>query len=238
MDYPSLTASFAGTQALYELQVAPDVPRLKLAYVNHEFSRPHGNLAYYPDTIPLQDQPKGSLKGRNIAIRSNWWHYLEKINTDPRSYSYTRGVHNMWINSEYDVQTPYSTGKAESICCGGNFVAYTEETATHLKIMAWDNHLDTSTLDPEINNWFNQPYLFWKACAVKQGGGAVINVASALDVYIPIICNEAQFGLPAELWIEKSRVQILGENDWTFHNGNVYLHGELYWQTGAVPPKN
>lgn len=206
---------------------------LNLAYVLHDFNRPFDK--YEPDAITLQDNGKRTDKGRTIPVRSNWWKYIEKINS-PLGYKYARG-HGMWINRDYDSDTPYSIAQAESIISGGNFVAYDAETATHLRILSFPNNMDTSKLDPAIYNWRNMPYMFWKACAVKNGSEKVINVGEGLDVYFPIICNEPKFFQPAELWIEKRKVKLLGQ-EWSFVNGNAYMDGVLHWQTGAVLPRN
>lgn len=206
---------------------------MKLAYVKHDFNRAGFNIVYYPSTVTLQDQPKGDGKGRQIPIESNWWKYIEKIN-DERGYRYARSIQMMWINSKYDNQIKYSTGHAESICCGGNFVSYDLETDTHLRLITYPNNLDTSALNPLRDNWYEKPYMFWKACAVEANGAKVIKVGADIDMYIPLICNVPQFGKPAELWIRRDKVEILGEQAWSFHNGAVYLDGVLVRDTGAV----
>lgn len=221
-----------------EILAEPQPEKIKLAYVKHDFNRlDFPNINYFPDVIQVQDRGNGKLLNRRIPVNKNWWQYIEKIN-DPKGYKYARSMNMMWINQKYDNSIPYSKAMAESIVCGGNFVQYTTETSTHLKLVTWANNYDTKRLDPLVHNWKNMPHRFWKACAVERNGTKVINVGNDVDMYIPIICNIPQWGLPAELWILKSKVEILGEEYWTFKDGNVYLGETLYKSTGAVPPKS
>jgi len=220
-------------------ELIPDNPvaKIKLAYVKHDFNRlDFPNINYFPDVVQVHDRGNGKLLNRRIPVNKNWWTYIEKIN-DFKGYKYARSMNMMWINQKYDNSIPYSKAMAESIVCGGNFVQYTTETATHLKLVTWANNFNTATLNPNIHNWKNMPHRFWKACAVERNGTRVINVGNDVDMYIPIICNIPQWGLPAELWIPKAKVEILGEDYWTFKDGNVYLGDALYKSTGAVPPK-
>jgi len=132
-------------------------------------------------------------------IESQWWHYIEKINS-VKGYQYARSIGSLWVNGAYDINTPYSTARAESVMCGGNFIAYTEETRTHVKLVRYDFRIDTNRLNPEIDNWHVKPYLFWKATAVDVHGG-VFNVGQGLDVFFPLISER-------DLWIPKSQVEI------------------------------
>jgi hypothetical protein len=221
-----------------EVSIHPKIQaqRLKLAYVKHNFER-YGfpNLTYFPDVIPMMDEPNTELKGRNIHCAENWWRYIEKINT-ASAYTWTRSIGKMWINAGYDNSIPYSTARPESVHCGGNFVAYDLETNTHVRLISFPPDADTSQLDPAVDNWMNKPYLFWKACAVERFGTRVINVANGLDVYFPLICNRPQLGKPAELWMRKQDLVLFGENEYTFRDGNVYVGGQLFHATGAIPP--
>lgn len=228
----SLIATFPQGKAEYR-----KAERLKLAYVKHNFARVgFPQIKYFPDVIPMNDTPNTTQKGRTIPIAGNWWRYIEKINSEA-GYKYTRSIGAMWINIEYNNEIPYSTGRAEPVHCGGNFLSYDLETNTHVRVIAWDNGMDTSHLDPAIHNWKNMPHMFWKACAVERDGTKVINV-SAGDVYFPLICNVPQFGLPAEMWMRKSNLDLLGEREYTFKDGDVYLNGLLFRLTGVVRPVN
>lgn len=211
--------------------------KIKLAYIKHNFER-YGfpELNYFPDVIMMNDVSGTSQLGRNIPVKENWWRYIEKIN-NPLGYKYARSIQMMWVNIGYDNDVPYSTAKAEAVHCGGNFVSWDIETSTHIRLISWANDYDTSKLNPAVHNWRTMPYMFWKACSVERFGSRVRNVGADLDVYFPFICNTPQFGLPAELWMEKSKVELLGEEAFTFNNGNVYLDNKLFRATGTIPPK-
>lgn len=217
--------------------------RCRLAYVWGISDRENWfELKFFPDTVTIQNEGKGTGKGDMITILENWWRLIEKTN-DVRGFIYARSVGAMWINKDnsgaYKPDDKYTQGNAESIICGGNFVKIIDETQTHYRIAAWENNLDTDTLNPEFHNWFNMPHMFWKARAIKRDGGdmEVINPNTGWDVYIPIIAPAKRASRPAELWIEKRKVKYLGENDWQFHRGEVYLDGRLYHPTGAVKPR-
>jgi hypothetical protein len=221
----SIIASFDGVQVEYST-----VPKIKLAYIHH---RPRvSGLNYSPDTAPMQDRGTGQQKGRTIPIRRNWWEYLQKINS-PKGYEYTRSVGLMWVNIDYDRNTPYSTARAESIHCGGNFLEWDIETDTHVRVVSYPNGMDTSALNPQVDNWHNKPHRFWKACSIDLSGH-VIKVANGLDVYFPLICNVPEFGLPAELWMRKDMITTFPPAEYTFRDGDVYLRNELFYRTGVI----
>jgi len=176
--------------------------------------RGYGGLDFVPDTAPLQDSPSGTGKGAQVEVRPELWRYIEKINT-PADYGYTRAIGKMWINSPYAINTPYSTAKAESLSCGCNIVAYTDETSTHVKLLSRPWGFDTSKLNPEIDNWHNYPYLFWKAQAISPFG-QLIKVGEAQDVYFPLIHN-------TELWMAKSMIELFPVGPrYRFYGLNVY----------------
>lgn len=229
-----LSANFGASTAKYAPLYSE---RCRLAYVRHDFNRVgFPQITYFPDVIQYQNTGYGTAKGDTVAIERNWWLYSEKINT-PDAYDYTRSIDLMLINRPYDNQTPYSTGMQEPILCGGNFIQIIDETPTHYRVMGYPNGQDTSKLDPEIDNWFCKPHRFFKACAVERNGTKVINVGKGgLDVYWMIIEPKPKATRPAEIWVQKSKVDYLGEQDWQFHRGEVYLQGKLYHPTGAVKP--
>jgi len=195
-----------GESRLFEKRQVPVQPPYKFAIVKHVIPNETGefNITYYPDAVPMQDQPKGTGKGDTIPILNPWWEYMQKINT-PDGYSYNRSVGALWINIKYkdadgnQIKTP----RAESIHCGGNFIAYEEETDTHVKLVSYDYRMKTVGLDLEIDNWFMKPWMFWKACAVNSGG-KVINPyvkSRGIDVYFPLIRN-------TELWMNKNDLEL------------------------------
>ena len=203
-----LEMSYAGVVEKYHIYNPP----VKYAIVKH---RPRsGGLSYFPDTIPMQNIPMSTGKGDPIHIESNWWHHMERINSE-RGYKWARSIGNMWINLEYAIEVPYSTARAESIYCGGNYISFDEETATHVKLVAYDYRMDTAGLN---TNWFNTPYMYWKGCAVNAEG-KVIKVANALDVYFPLISER-------DLWMNKNDLEIFPDGyDYNFANGRDVYDG-------------
>lgn len=182
---------------------------LKFAIVRH---RPRaGGLSFFPDTCPMQNVPNGTGKGDDIHIESNWWHHIERINSE-RGYKWARSIGNMWINKTYNIDVPYSTAPAESIHCGGNFIAYDLETPHHVRLVAYPYRMDTTNLK---DNWFNKPWMFWKACMVNSEG-EIGKVANALDVYFPLIAER-------ELWINKIYIEKFPDGpDYRLQGKDVY----------------
>ena len=177
---------------------------LKFATVRHDPR--NGGLSYFPDTIPMQNDRANGLpspidngKGDVIHIESNWWHHIEKINSPrgSRGYKWARSIGNMWINLEYDIDTPYSTARAESLTCGGVLIAYTEETFTHVKLVSYDWRMSTVGLE---ENQFTHPHMYWKAWAINIKGN-IIKVANELDVWFPRIAER-------DLWMSKKDLII------------------------------
>jgi hypothetical protein len=211
--------------------------RMKLAFIKHQPNRSGFDIQYYPDTCVMQDEGKGDLKGRTIPIRENWWRYIEKIN-DLAGYRYARSIGAMWINIPYDNEIPYSTGRAESIDCGGNFIEWDVETGTHVRRVDYPNNMNTSVLNPLVDNWKVSPHRFWKAVAIDKEGKKInpVSMGKGADVYIPRICNESQFGKPAGTWIRKDKLIFLPEDEYTFQNGSVWKDGALFYPTGTIPP--
>ncbi len=188
-------------------------------------------IEFYPDTIVMQDQPKGTLKGHTIPVLDPWWSHLEKINS-PQSYEYTRSVHKMWINIEYRIDGKIP--QAESIHCGGNYVTYDVESSTHIHLVAYPYTMKTNTLDPNIDNWHFNPHKFWKACAINSSG-QIINVGNnrdepglGLDVYFPLL----KYG---EVYLPKTDVEFFpalpANSTYELRGMDVYLN-----QNGSLSP--
>lgn len=192
--------------------------KYRYAIIKHNPDGRAENNQFNPDTIPMQGKPFGEGKGDQIHILSDAWHHIEAINAQvPKAYPYTREVGANWINLEYDVETPYSTARAERLLNAGNFIRIDAETYTHVHIVpAFDWKFDARRLlDPKESNWFRDSASYWKACAISKSGW-VINVGNDLDVYFPIIAE-------GELWMNKKDVELLpiGPN-YLFRGCNVY----------------
>lgn len=190
------------TQTLVYNEIKP--PPYKFAIVKHGIYNDSNEwgITYYPDARPMQDRPVGTGKGNTIPILPSWWSYMRKINT-PEGYTYNRSIGAMWINIWYDQERDKPTPRAESIHCGGNFVAYEEETGTHVKLISYDYRMKTDVLNPAVDNWHMKPYMFWKAVAVDKSGN-MINPhvkSKGIDVYFPLIRN-------TELWMNKKDLEL------------------------------
>ena len=181
-------------------------PPYKFAIVKHGVYVPENEwgITFYPDARPMQDRPQGTGKGDTIPVLNPWWEYMQKINS-PDGYSYNRSVGALWINIEYrdangnQIKIP----RAESIHCGGNFIAYEEETNTHVKLISYDYRMKTSGLNPSVDNWQMKPYLFWKAVAVSSDG-KLLNPhvkGKGIDIYFPLIRN-------TDLWMNKNDLEL------------------------------
>jgi len=166
--------------------------------------------ASQPSAMQMQDRPIGDGKGNTIPISDKWWSHIRKINNDA-GYGYARQVGLLWINIPYTDKTP----RAETVISGGNFIAWDEETNTHVKLLSYGWDMDTSVLSPQYHNWLQLPYMFWKCSSYTQAG-YTMKVLDGVDCYIPRIAL-------TELWINKNSIEIfpVGYN-YQFLGSNVY----------------
>jgi len=149
-----------------------------------------------PSAQPMQDQPAGDSKGSTIPILDDWWNYIADTN-DTAGYMYALSVGALWINIEY--RTEIKTPRAESVMSAYNYIAWDEETNTHVKLLSYSWHRGSYGLVPEVDCWKHKPYMFWK-CAAYNEIGDVFKVANGVDCYIPRIHN-------TELWMNKSYIE-------------------------------
>lgn len=178
---------------LYRQVPAP----FKFAIVKHDF-RPRANAGTFaPDSIAMEDRPSGSIKGDTITILNPWWEYIAKIN-DYYGYKYARSVGAYWINGDYNTKP----AEAESIICGGNFIAYDYETSTHVRLVSYHWQQKTAGLNPKYDNWFVQPYLFQKVLCVSEDGRFQRPTVEGAqrDVYLPLIAKTM-------LWMNKADIE-------------------------------
>ena len=204
--------------------------RPRLAIVKHRPSPPYTNeqgetFTFSPDTIPVQDEPRGTGKGASFQVLQPWRDYIKKIN-DEAGAAYALSLNNLWMNKE---------GVAESVICGGNFVQWDMETDTHVRLVGYKYNQQTDMLDPLRDNWHTQPTRFWKACAIDETG-RIINVGQALDVFYPLIAK-------TESWMNKSDLEMFppppngakyvlqGVNVWSEYEGvrvPLLYNGEFF----------
>jgi hypothetical protein len=117
----------------------------KFAIIKHRWRTTSSGLIAPPDTCPFNDLPTNlETKGTSIPIRSNWWRFIKQIN-NPGGYEYARSIGNMIINTSYDQDAaePQPPAMAESIGCGGNFIAYDKEINEYVRIVSY-NYLDNT----------------------------------------------------------------------------------------------
>jgi hypothetical protein len=211
----TLTLVHANVKTLELAERAIPPNNYKYAIIKHR-PRDVGGLRFAPDTVPIQDQPARTGKGHTIPISPAWFRHLHAINSEG-GYAYIRSIGAMWINNDYDQDDPLAMAWAESVNCGGNFIAYDRETKTHVHLVAQDHTLHADTeLNPLISNWFSMPWLYWKACAISKYG-QIRNVASGLDVYFALI----QYG---DLWMHKDSLELFPEGNYNYQlrATNVY----------------
>lgn len=209
MVYPKISLSLKyGSQTIEYLEKAAG---RRYAIIKHRWRKSTPPLPAPPDTCPFGDSPSGEKKGTAITILGSWRNHIRAINS-LKGYDWCMSVGNMIINAPY---TEGQNPKAESIGCGGNFLAFDEETRTHVKAISYKWTDDASILDPIIHNWKARPWMIWKACAITKEG-RVINVANALDAYWPMIAR-------TDFWINKNYLEMLPIGpDYRLEGVNVY----------------
>lgn len=237
-----------GTRTKEYKEAAP-FPTYRYAIIKHRYEGRGGNLVFYPDTCPFGDAPNSSDgKGTSVQIYPEWWKFIKKINNGS-GYEYARSIGNMIINNYYNQEAldPEPPATAESIGCGGNFLAFDNQIGNKVHAICYNKFDDTDLLDPLVHNWVSRPWEIWKACAVDVNL-RVINVANALDVYWPMIAR-------TEFWVHTDYLEMLPLGpDYKFRGVNVYngtqpllttvngvrtfYNGWHINTTGVVPPAN
>ena len=198
-----------------------ELPRYKYGIVRHIplGPRPGDELPFAPDTIPICDAPligsAGDGKGHTIPVSPAWWRFIKSINS-AGGYSFVRSNDQMWINNrDWRPDSTNETAWAESIMNGGNFIAYTEETVTHVKLLSYkSSDVADRVLDPKEDNWLNKPYLFWKTVLINSAGE--LRNPPGGDSYIPLIAY-------TELWLHKKYIEFFTDGPaYDFHGTDVY----------------
>jgi len=142
-----------------------------------------------PQTQPLMDYPKGRNKGHTYIVPLEWIEYMAKLMT-PQAWNWWKKPDMMMVNRrhKYDEMDPPDSDECrfENIMLSCNFIAFDQMTDTHGRVVGRMNTYNTRNLNPLRNNWFYEPYLFWKASMHNQEG-QVRNVGRGLDVYTPVI---------------------------------------------------
>ena len=138
---------------------------------------------------PLMDFPKGRTKGHTYTVPLEWIEYMQKLMT-PDAWSWWKRPYMLMVNRrhKYDDLDPSDLDECqfENIMLPCNFIAIDQMTSTHGRVVGRMNTHDTRRLNPKKNNWFYEPYLFWKA-SMHNNEGLVRNVGLGFDVYTPVI---------------------------------------------------
>jgi hypothetical protein len=193
-------------------------------------------ILFYPDICFFQEKPEqGVALGKRIRVLKPLWDYLRKINDD-RGYDYTQRIGAMWINDK-------KAERAERIGCGGNFVNILEETETHYRIESFDYRERFDTFDPNKINWFETPWLVWKAVTIHKDSTEeeprLMNPTvkkSGADVYIPYIHDDNP------LWVHKQYIELFPEPpegvQYVLRGANVYdQYGNSLLTSNLTPKK-
>lgn len=168
-----------------------------------------------PATVQINDSPNpkpNATKGTPIPILQ-WKQYVRRINS-VKSAAWLLKPDVMWINRLDE--------KCEPITCSGNFVQIIGSNATHYRLDSMYNDMNTATLDPQFNNWFEQPTLYFKATARGLWSG-IFNVGKALDVFVPFLKARKH----PYSWIRKSQVEVFPSLPFTLSDGRVVVRYEL-----------
>ena len=191
------------------IEALPYVPgrRYGIVKVSHEYPP-----IYSQDTVAgavaMEDRLFGKEKGNSIPVFDNVWSYLEKINPDPRAMPFWRSEGWLWINIPYidEGKTP----RCESIMSPGNIISWDEETNSHVKLLAYDCDMDTSLLNPSIENWKYRPDLFWKATSYNRNW-EINNVGNGIDAYTMRIKN-----IGSTLWMHKDSIEVFPKGNYQY----------------------
>ena len=171
-----------------------------------------GMSSLLPSAQPMQDRPVGVGKGNTIPIMPEWWEYIARIN-NADGYGYAREPFLLWINIDYRAEN--KTPRAESVMSAYNYIAWDEETDTHVKLLSYSWYRGWRGLNPLVDNWQYKPYMFWK-CAAYNSGGEVFKVLNGVDAFIPRIHN-------TELWMNKDIIEQFPDGyDYRFNGVQVF----------------
>jgi len=180
----------------------------KWCVIKHKPRGQNGTLE--PDVIALQDRPVGTGVGHEIPFMG-WWDLLRQTNNDAAWAWLTTYEAALFNNNqdpeqrEIDITKPVS---ALSQTFGGNLKAYDKETKTHIRLVAYNYLADVHKLNPNVNNFANEPWMFMYPNAINEYG-VIRKVANGIDVFVPQLSY-------TELWIRKSEVILLAQKPATW----------------------
>lgn len=163
-----------------------------------------------PMTNKQCDSGNTNSRGRNMPVSESLWQFIAKIN-NADGLRFCESVGRMIINRPYmrngvyhdvDAGQPQNDpanadpqAMAEPVIYPANVYKIIGETTTHYKIDALYHGTDFSKLDPKVNNWVNQPWLFPK-CSAENRQGHIQNVMSGIDAFWIGLCHRTGAWIP------------------------------------------
>lgn len=160
-----------------------------------------------PATNAAMDHPLGTNKGHTMIVPLAWYNYLKLIQT-PAAHNWIFKPNSMmtnlphWLDGITGGTEATDPIRFECLILPCNFFEAISETTTHVQIRARSTQSATAkSMNPALNNWFNEPHLFWKA-QMRNVAGDIRNVGNALDAYTAVMKQ-----LP-ELWVHKKDVEM------------------------------
>jgi hypothetical protein len=204
----------ANSETLEFLERQPIVsPNVKYARIKHIYDHHQENdWQLVPDAIKLNGNGWSDQKGQDIPWIS-WWHHHEEINS-PAAYQLLLTLEVMLFNKNGTRGTIDTTQPISALCqmCGGNLVAFREETTSHIKILSYQYDMDTSLLNAEDDNFYTRPEYYWYMNATNKSG-VIRKMANGLDVFVAQVAR-------GEKWIRKSECTFFDQRPetWTIEN--------------------
>ena len=139
--------------------------------------------------IPLNDwdnPPDRPAKGNTIPVNKSWFRYLDNFHTQA-AHNWLWTPFMLWVNRRFNGDALGSTNAdpepvTECITGTGNLHRIIGETSTHYEVWSMDSTTKPDAFMPHAFNWYNYPWVFWKAQA-RTREGALQNVGAGLDVF-------------------------------------------------------
>jgi hypothetical protein len=154
-----------------------------------------------------------------------WFTYLDNFHNYAES-KWMRTPYMLWINRAYvgdPLGSTLATGAdpqpvLECITGTGNVLRVIGENTTHYEIYALPINESPTNYNPKQFNWYNYPWVFWKAQA-RTRDGRLQNVGAGLDVF------HLNFRKPQNRhWIHKSHFTLFRKPPFEAIYGNsLYL---------------
>lgn len=191
--------------------VAPDTSRLpvvpyRLAIIKQKVGEVL-ERTFDPQTNPTMNEPIGMNKGAPVIIPIEWIEWMRNL-MDAKAHAWWIRPDMMMVNRrhKYDGLYPPSTDECrfENIMLPCNFVAIDQLTPTHARLVSRKTSDNPKLLDPKVNNWMNEPWLFWKGSAHNKEG-KIIKVGTELDMFTPAIRSKP------ELWANRVHLEEFPE---------------------------